>query len=53
MPKAAAAKSARYIGPVVQIKITLQDVKTAVWRRLPVPATIWAGRSTLRVSMET
>ena len=53
MPKAAAAKSAMYIGPMVQIKITLQDVKAAVWRRLLVPATIWVGRSTLRVSIET
>ena len=52
MPKAAAAKSAMYIGPVVRIKITLQDVKAAVWRRLLVPATIWAERSTLSVSME-
>ena len=53
MPKAAAAKSAMYIGPVVRIKITLQDVKAAVWRLFLVPSTIWAERSTLRVSIET
>ena len=53
MPKAAAAKSAMYIGPMVQIKITLQDVKAAVWRRFLVPSTIWAERSTLRVLMGT
>ena len=38
------AKVVNPVGPVFRINITLEQVKPAVWRRLPVPASITLAR---------